>query len=172
MSNFVKRASDIWVCRHARTSDSVRQARSAVAQFKPIVVVTGGSRGIGAALAERFAVAGHDLAIIGRDAPALETAAKNLRQKTGRTVVPIVCDVTNAGAPALIDEKLRINGFYFDVLVNNAAIGLAGAFEDHAEIGIDALIALNIAALTRLMNHSLKGMRARQRGGILNVASL
>ncbi len=58
------------------------------------------------------------------------------------------------------------------MLVNNAGIGLSGRFDDHSHEEIEALLALNVTALTRLMRHVLPQMRARGRGGVLNIASL
>ena len=63
-------------------------------------------------------------------------------------------------------------GCYPDVLINNAAMGLSGPFTRQTSEQLDALIALNIAALTRLTRHALPGMIARGQGGIINVASL
>ena len=172
MTGLAKHAGDLWVGRYTRSSASVIAARATVAHLKPIVVITGASRGIGAALAERFSSAGYPVAIVARHAGELEMMAARLRDKTGQTILPIVCDITLPSAAAGIDETLAANGFYLDILVNNAGIGLSGYFEQHSQPDLDTMVALNIAALTRLMHHGLKGMRARQRGGILNVASL
>ena len=62
-------------------------------------------------------------------------------------------------------------GCYPDILVNNAAMGLSGPFTRQTAEQLDALIALNIAALTRMTRHALPGMIARGQGGIINVAS-
>ncbi len=71
-----------------------------------------------------------------------------------------------------IDGEIAARGFYLDVLVNNAAIGLSGPFHGQAAADLDRLLALNVTALSRLMQHNLAPMQARQKGGILNVASL
>ena len=172
MTSLTKRAGDLWVGRYVKQDDSVRAAQVKVAHLNAIVVVTGGSRGIGAALAQCFAEAGNDVAIIARDGHELEVTAACIRANTGRTVLTIVGDITSPTAVEDIERTLTVNGFYLDVLVNNAATGISGEFERHENIEVDNLIALNITALSRLMRHALGPMCARQRGGILNVASL
>ena len=162
----------LWVRRYAKTDPSVRAAVDAVRSLKPITVITGGSRGIGAALARRFGDAGHDVAIIGRNGATLDETAARIEAQTGRSVVRLVYDLTNFSAPAAIDRDLARLGYYQDILVNNAAIGLSGPFDGHTAAEVDGLIAINMAAPTWLMLQALRSMRARQRGGILNIASL
>lgn len=143
-----------------------------IPEHLPAVVVTGGSSGIGLAIARRFAAAGHAVALVARGRERLEAAAGGMRSGANVAVITIASDVTSAGACASIDSALTSNGLYCDVLVNAAGIGLAGPFGSHSSEEIDALLALNVAALTRLMRHVLPAMRARSRGGVLNVASL
>ncbi len=164
--------SNYWIGRKRFDLGKVEAARAAVAHLRPIVVVTGGSRGIGAALAMRFAEAGNDVALVARDAIGLSAAARPISEKTHRRVIELVQDIMHADAPERIETALANQGFYVDVLINNAGIGLSGPFAQPRTDDLDALIDLNIRALTRLMRHALPAMRARRRGGILNVASL
>ncbi len=152
--------------------DAVPAARQAVAGLKPAVVITGGSRGIGFALARRFLGAGHETVIVARNATQLEEAAVELKTATGSDVTTILCDVSEPNAVDVITAGLARAGLYLDVLVNNAGIGLAGPFVSHSEVELLRLITLNIEAVTRLTRAALPDMLARQRGGILNVASL
>jgi short-subunit dehydrogenase len=165
----LRRLHDTWLARYARPSPA---AREAVAHLKPVVVVTGGSRGIGRELARRFAGAGHDVALVARHAGPLEEAASAIRREFAVSAMTIALDVTGADAPQAIDAHLAERGFYVDVLVNSAGVGLAGDFVAHGERDIAHLIELNVAALTRLMRHALPGMLARASGGVLNVGSL
>jgi short-subunit dehydrogenase len=162
----------LWPWRSSVDANAVRAAREAVAHLKPAVVITGGSRGIGFALARQFVEAGRDTVIVARSAPGLSEAAAELETSTGVKVTSILCDISEPNASDVIAVGLAEAGLYFDVLINNAGIGLAGPFVTHAQNEISRLIALNIEALTRLTRAALPDMIARQRGGILNVASL
>ena len=72
----------------------------------------------------------------------------------------------------MIEQRLAEQGLYVDVLVNNAGVGISGPFTGSAPEDVECLMALNIAALTRLMRRFLPAMCLRGRGGVLNVASL
>ncbi len=147
-------------------------ALAAFAGLTPMVVVTGGSEGIGFALAQRFANAGNNVMLVARHADMLAQAAAGIRAqyKVDAAVLPL--DITAADAAAQIDAALASHRAYADVLVNNAGIGLSGPFLTHSSSDILQLVDLNVRALTHLTHHFLPGMRVRGRGGILNVASL
>jgi short-subunit dehydrogenase len=163
------RILDAWTARYAKPE---RAALDAVAHLKPAVVVTGGSRGIGFQLARRFAKAGYDVALLARRSEPLQQAASAIASEFPVRAIAIAIDITGAEAPQMIDARLAEQGFYTDILVNCAAVGLAGRFVAHDEGQVMHLIELNVAALTRLMHHTLPRQLARGRGGILNVASL
>jgi len=150
---------------------SAEPSAGLAAPVAPITVVTGGSEGIGLALAHRFAKAGDHVAIVARNPERLARAASELRA-AGATVVEIAADVTAPDTPAVIDAALAARGYYADVLINNAGIGLSGAFADEPEAAIERAMATNVTALTRLTRHMLPAMLNRRRGGILNVASM
>lgn len=158
--------------RSVYSPEAVEAARQAVAHQKPAVVITGGSRGIGLALARRFIEAGRDTVIVARNTQDLSKALAQLKSDTGVEATAIVCDVARADAAEIIASGLRQAGLYLDVLVNNAGTGLAGPFLTHAPDDLAHLIAVNIDGLTRLTRAALPDMIARQRGGILNMASL
>ncbi len=86
-----------------------------------VAVITGGSRGIGLALARTFAVAGYVVVITGRDAVRLEGAADELK-RTGATVLPVICDVTDPAAVEASFTQIRRHHSAIDVLVNNAGM--------------------------------------------------
>ncbi len=160
---------NIWNRRRAAAKPD---ALAAVAGLTPATVVTGASHGIGRALAQRFAEAGDTVVLVARDEEALEKTARFIRLVCEGRAFVCPLDVTTANAPQLLHAFLAANGLYPNVLVNNAGVGLGGRFDAHAPEEIEALVALNIQALTRLMRHVLPGMRDRAQGGVLNVASL
>jgi uncharacterized protein len=158
--------------RNSTDSDAVQKARQQVAGLEPAVVITGGSRGIGLALAQCFLQNGHKTVIVARNAVRLAEAAAELKASTGSDVTTILCDVGEPNALDIIAAGLDRAGLYIDVLVNNAAVGLAGPFVDQSEADLSRLVGLNVEAMTRLNRSVLPAMLGRMRGGILNVASL
>ena len=164
-----RRLFDAWISRYAKPQP---EALDAVAGLRPVVVVTGASRGIGLAIARRFARAGRDVALVARDQEELDRAATAIAAEFAVAAIPIAIDVMDERAPLTLDERLAANGCYLDVLVNNAGTGLAGRFDSHTEADVVRLLELNMTALTRLMHHALPRMIARGRGGVLNIASL
>jgi uncharacterized protein len=162
----------LWPWRATGDPDAISAAREVVAQLKPAVVITGGSRGIGFALARRFVEGGHETVIVARSAAGLEEAAAEIKQATGVDVTTVLCDVSEPNAIDVITAALNRAGLYLDVLVNNAGTGLAGPFLSHSQVELSRLITLNIETVTRLTRAVLPDMLARQRGGILNIASL
>lgn len=166
------RIVDLWLGRARKNDATVMAARQAVAHLKPAVVVTGGSRGIGRAIAQRFASHGHHVAIVARNTEDLKSSAIEIERHTGQRVLTIACDLTSPKAFAIISQELEQAGYFLDVLVNNAGLGLAGPFVEQDETDIAQLIELNILVLTSLSRRALPAMLARRRGGLLNVASL
>jgi short-subunit dehydrogenase len=169
MIALVQPIADRWISRWARPS---AEALAAVAGLVPATVVTGGSEGIGLALARRFQQAGNRVVLIGRDRAKLDEAVRSLRQPGAVPVMMLVLDVTQQGAADELERTLAANRLYLDILVNNAGIGLSGGFGDMDADEVERMLATNIMALTRLMHHALAPMRARARGGIINIASL
>lgn len=162
-------AIDLWLRRYRFWAPAPRPP---IEQGRPVVVVTGGSEGIGLAIADRFAAAGHDLVLIARGADLLAAAAGDLARRHGVQVRWLPLDITAVGAAMQVDTFVRERGGYVDVLVNNAGVGLGGDFVAQDAADLDRLVDLNVRALTALTRHVLPGMLARGRGGIINIASL
>jgi short-subunit dehydrogenase len=172
MQQRVSWLSRLWHWRSIHNPAEIAAARAAVAHLKPAVVVTGGSRGIGLALAERFMQAGHTVAIVARNARELDDAVARLNGAKDGRAMAIVCDVTQPRAAEVIVSGLERAGLYLDLLVNNAGMGLSGPLLKQTPDDLSRLIAVNVDSLTRLMRAALPAMIARQQGGVLNVASL
>jgi len=147
-------------------------ALAAYAGLRPFTLVTGGSEGIGLALARRFAGAGHDVLLVARRPEPLIAAAERIRAESGVEVATASIDITRPDAIVVLEAALAARGAYADILVNSAGIGLAGQFGEQSPETLAQLLDLNVRALTTLSRHFLAGMRVRGRGGILNLASL
>jgi short-subunit dehydrogenase len=169
MASLTERLATAWRRRWWRPDPA---ALAAYAGLRPMTVVTGASGGIGLALARQFARGQHDLLLIARKAEPLEEAAAAIRADAKVEVVTLALDITARDVITRIEAELARQNAYADVLVNSAGIGLAGPFVAQSPEDLDRLVDLNVRALTALTRHFLAGMRARGRGGILNLASL
>lgn len=166
----LERFANIWISRRAKPAP---EALAAVANLIPATVVTGASDGLGLALAWRIAREGRAVMLIARSVTPLKDAVTELRRAYPKAVViDEVLDVGRMDAYERLEEALARHGLYLDVLVNNAGIAVSGPFTIQDPSIIDELVATNIAALTRLTRMSLPAMRARGRGGIINLSSL
>jgi short-subunit dehydrogenase len=141
---------------------------------RPVVVVTGASVGIGLALARKFVEQGHNVALLARNESRLAAACAQLQKLAGvhQAVIAFPLDVTGEDVYGELVQQLTARGFYVDVFINNAGIGLGGAFADHTTSEIANLVALNVATLTRLVHHAIADMRQRGHGHVINIASL
>lgn len=138
----------------------------------PLALVTGGSDGIGLAIAKRLAAEGRDLVLIARGVEGLEAARRQIVDQHPVRVSILPLDLTASDATAQIDRHLAEQNGFADLVVNSAGIGLAGPLSEQSKETIDQLMALNMTALTRIMRHFAPQMQERGRGGFLNVASL
>jgi short-subunit dehydrogenase len=134
-------------------------------------LVTGASTGIGAVYAERLAARGHDLLLVARDRQRLEALAADLRSRHGVTVEVLPADLAQAADLARIEHRVR-DDQSIGVLVNNAGIAMNGTLADATAAQIDALVALNIVALTRLASAAAAQFGQAGRGTIINLASV
>jgi len=131
-------------------------------------LVTGASRGIGAATAVALDRAGARVALTGRDAEALEAVASALEHDP----VILLGDLSEKSAPAaLAAEALeRLGGV--EILVNNAALAVRQPSEDLNAEQIDELLAVNVRAPLLLIAALLPSMRAARAGSVINLTTL
>lgn len=138
---------------------------------RELVLVTGASGGIGLELARCFAAEGCRLILTARREAELQVLAAELRTKHDVEVTVLTADLAESDGVTALLSDLSTRGLSPDVLVNNAGFGTRGRFADLAESRVRGMLAVNIDAVTRLAHALLPAMRARGRGGILNVAS-
>jgi 3-oxoacyl-[acyl-carrier protein] reductase len=136
-----------------------------------VALVTGGSRGIGRALAISLADAGAAVAINYLErADAATDVAESIRKQGGRAMV-VGADVSKAAAvKAMVSDVERALG-PIDVLVNNAGIGLVRAVDDLTEEDFDRTIAVNLKSVFLCTQAVVPGMRERKWGRIVNISS-
>lgn len=134
---------------------------------RQVVVITGASSGIGAALAEVFAARGAEVVLAARRQDRLAEAAQAC---TGDPMM-VACDVTRAeDRTRLVDATMARHG-RIDVLVNNAGIGLYAPFERTQEADLRAVFEVDFFAAFLLSQAVVPTMRAAGHGAIVNVAS-
>ncbi len=133
-------------------------------------MITGASRGIGAAAARRFAEAGHDLLLIARPSEELETLAADLRGG-GRRIETAGIDLSDPEAiqPGL--EELCGRGLTPSVLINNAGAAWTGALADMPIERWQWLLQLNLTSVFQVCHALLPRLRAGGGGLIINVSS-
>ena len=136
------------------------------------VLITGASSGIGLELARRFASDGSRLILVARNTSALEKLAGELRRDCKIEAIVLTADLSQPETPKAIFSELKGRGIVVDVLVNNAGFGAHGLFSELPLERQLEMIQVNVTALTKLTGLFLPGMVERQRGGVLNVASV
>ena len=138
----------------------------------PAVVITGGTEGIGRALAEEFARDGHTLVLVARDKAKLDRTAAELAGAYAVEVKVTAQDLTTVEGCAGVEQAVRGFGVYADVLVNNAGVMWGGFFQDADPAVMRRMVDLDVRAVVDLTSRFLPGMLARGRGGVLNVSSM
>ncbi len=134
-------------------------------------LITGASSGIGAVYADRLARRGYDLILVARNGERLQTLASRLSSETGSAVETISADLNDKADLARIERVLRTDSS-ITLLVNNAGVGATAPLLDADVDKMEALINLNVNALTRLTYAAVPGFVARGGGTIVNIASI
>ncbi|MES0882841.1 SDR family oxidoreductase [Roseibium sp. SCP14] len=135
------------------------------ANSKPLIVITGASSGIGAAMAKRFSAEGHPLLLLARRVEKLE--ALDLPDTLCRKVD--VTDTTELKA-AIAEAETRYGPV--DCLINNAGVMLLGQIDSQDPSEWQKMFDVNVMALLNGMQAVLEGMKVRNHGTILNVSSI
>src|SRR6202042_2130018 len=130
-----------------------------------VVLITGGSSGIGRAAAQILKEAGARVAITGRDAERLAEAARSLG------VVGIQADVANEAdvLRTFREVKEKLGGL--DVLINNAGFGVFKDLVDQDRASFDAVFATNVTGAMLMAREAAKLFIQRNRGNIVNISS-
>ncbi len=144
-----------------------------------VAVVTGASRGIGRAIAERFAAEGATVVVAARTTEAgderlpgtIHETADAIRRSGGRAV-PVPTDLSRPEERERLVARAEADAGPVDILVNNAAVTYFLAVSDFSRKRFDLMYEVQVAAPFHLAQLVLPGMRRRRRGWILNVSSV
>jgi 3-oxoacyl-[acyl-carrier protein] reductase len=138
-----------------------------------VALVTGGSRGIGKAIARKFVELGAAVCVCGRDAHALESTARGL-EKISPRVLAINADVTSPKEIAALVEAAEQKLGPISVLVNNAGIGNPGfgPIQEKSEHDWDRVMDINLKGVFLVSRAVAPLMIQRRRGDIVNISSL
>jgi NAD(P)-dependent dehydrogenase (short-subunit alcohol dehydrogenase family) len=136
-----------------------------------VAIITGASRGIGLAIAQRLANMGAKLSICARDPQRLETAANDLRREAA-SVFAVPVDVTRADQIATLVSHTEKNVGSPEILVNNAGIGYFGPTHEAGEQNWDSVLDTNLKSVFLMSKAVAPAMIERRGGHIINIASL
>jgi uncharacterized protein len=137
---------------------------------RAVVAITGASSGIGEVFARKLAPE-HDLILIARRRDRMEALASEFEQIFGCRSLVVEADLSSeegleTAAKAVANEPKLV------LLINNAGFGTKGRFWEKPYSQEDAMYQVHVRATLRLTHAALQGMIARDRGGIINVASV
>jgi 3-oxoacyl-[acyl-carrier protein] reductase len=141
-------------------------------QTRPVALVTGGSSGIGLALARVLAREGHDLVLVARREAELRTIAAELTTKYGAAVTVVVVDLSVPGAARLVADQIEAAGLEVEILVNNAGFARDSNLAEMPTEDWDAVIATHLRGTYLLTRAVLPSMQRRHFGRIVNISSI
>jgi len=137
-----------------------------------VAVVTGGGRGIGAAIARRLAQLGAAVVVSGRSLQTLQQTATSIRS-TGGIAEPIACDVSQWQSVRSLAEEAKRKFQHVDILVNNAGIGgFASPLHELEVNSWDEILNTNLRGVFYCIKAFAPLLIAAGRGDIVNISSL
>jgi NAD(P)-dependent dehydrogenase (short-subunit alcohol dehydrogenase family) len=135
-------------------------------------LVTGGARGLGRVMAEAFAEAGADVALVSRTLADCQTAAGEIAAATGRRTYALAADVAQAAEVEQMAERVESEFGPVDILVNNAGINIRGTAETLTPNDWDAVLAVNLTAPFLCARALGPRMCERGWGRVINLGSI
>lgn len=136
-----------------------------------VALVTGGSRGIGAAIATDLARAGAAVAVNFRQAADQANELIEALRRAGGRAIAAAGDVSQAGVVADIVARVKSELGPIDILINNAGIAITRGVDDLSEADFDQTIAVNLKSAFLCTQAVLPMMRERRWGRIINISS-
>jgi len=136
-----------------------------------LAVVTGGTKGIGRAIIDRFAAAGFDIATCARKESDLNELKSTIESKHSVKVTTFVADMSNKEHIQHFAEKVK-QLQPVEVLVNNAGYFIPGSVLDEADGALESMINTNLYSAYNLSRLLVPAMRARKSGHVFNMCSI
>lgn len=137
------------------------------------IVITGASKGIGRAIAEKFAAAGYTLFLCARNEGPLAELANHINEHHPRVKVHYTpCDVSKKSQVKKFGDWIMQTAGHADILVNNAGIFIPGHVHEEEDGVLEQLMETNLYSAYYLSRHLLPGMMQRRRGHIFNMCSI
>ncbi len=136
-----------------------------------LAVVTGGTKGIGKAITERFAAAGFDIATCARKMEDLQKLKSEIEGTYGVKVTVCAADMANKSDIRRLAESIK-QLQAVDVLVNNAGYFIPGSILDEADGALESMIDTNLFSAYHLSRLLAPAMRARKSGHVFNMCSI
>ncbi len=133
------------------------------------IVITGASKGIGLAIAEKFFAAGWNLALCARNIDELKSY---FADSDSQMVLVLSCDVSDKIAVQLFADEVLKNFNTIDVLVNNAGKFIPGAVHEEADGTLEMLIETNLYSAYHLSRKLIPKMKLQGSGSVFNVCSI
>jgi NAD(P)-dependent dehydrogenase (short-subunit alcohol dehydrogenase family) len=135
-------------------------------------LVIGGAKGLGRVMAQALAEAGADLGIVSRTLADCESAASEIAEATGRTVVVSAADVADAAQVEALAQFMDANLGPVDILVNSAGVNVRGVVTELSEADWDAVVDINLKAPFLCAKAFGPKMAERGWGRIINMGSI
>jgi len=136
-----------------------------------VALITGGSRGLGKAMAQALAEAGAAVAICSRSAGQVRDAAQELAEITGATVRGYPCDVTDPEQVEGLVAQVLDAFQHIDILINNAGINIRGPIEDLTLEQFQQVQDINVKGVWLMCRAVAPHMKARRSGRVINIGS-
>lgn len=132
-----------------------------------VVIVTGGSRGIGKAICEKFAAEGYLVAV---NYEKSEKAAEELAKKIGGKAY--CADVSDYSAVSGMFDRIEAELGKVEILINNAAVSVVGVFQDCSDEEWERIFGVNVKGVFNCSKRAVSNMIKKQSGSIVNISSI
>ena len=156
-----------------KTKINPRSSAKSAGNKKPVILVTGASQGIGAAIAKTFAreIKGCRLALVARTAKKLATVTRAC-ERLGATATAFACDVSDDKAVTKLKREVTKEFGTVDVLVNNAGSFAGAPLLQYSVEDFDRMIAVNLRSVFLMSRAFVPGMVKAKRGDVFNMSSI